>query len=105
MGIEVFGIGGDGSAVGGFGGGGLSGSFGQGVLGESEIVEKMRVVGGLFGKGGEELERGGIVLLLEGFVSLGEDGIGLLDLGLSGVDRAGWELGLGRNRHEEKGGK
>src|ERR1700733_4466455 len=105
MGIEVFGIGGDGSAVGGFGGGGLGGSFGKGVLGEGEVVEKMRVVGGLFGEGGEELERGGVVLLFEGFVSLSEDGIGLLDLGLGGVDRTGWELAVGRNRHEQKGGK
>ena len=105
MGVEVFGIGRDGSAVGGFRGGGLGGSFGERVLGESEIVEQMRVVGGFFGEGGEELEGSGVVLLFEGFIGLVEDRIGFLNLGLSGVDRAGWELGMGWNRHAEKRGE
>ena len=42
--LEEVGVGDDGFAVGGFGGGGLV----QGILGEAEIVEEMGVVGGLF---------------------------------------------------------
>jgi hypothetical protein len=65
--VEVVGVGGDGAPVGGLGGWGV----GEGVLGEGEIVEEVGVVGGFFGEGGEELEGGGVVVLVEGFVGLG----------------------------------
>ena len=65
----------------------------------------MGVVGGLFGEGGEEFEGGGVVLLVEGFVGLGEEGVLLLGLGLGGVGGAGGELGLRRYRQEQECGK
>ena len=95
--VEVCGVGGDGAAVGGLGGGGLGRGFGEGVLGEGEVVEEMGVVGGLFGEGGEELEGGGVVVLVEGFVGLGQEGVLFLVLGLTGVRGAGGELGVGRD--------
>ncbi len=53
-------------------------------------------VGGvLFGEGGEEFEGGGVVLLVEGFVGLGEEGVRFRGLGLGGVDCSGGELGVG----------
>jgi hypothetical protein len=100
--LEVGGVGGYGAAVGGFGVGGVV----EGILGEGEVVEEVGVGGVLFREGGEELEGGGVVLLVEGFGGLGA--LGVLGSGLrlgGGVGGSGGELGVGRNRHEKEGGK
>jgi hypothetical protein len=66
----------------------------ESVLGEGEVVEKVGVVGGFFGEGGEEFQGGGEVVLVEGFVGLGQEGVLFLFLGLGGVGGAGGELGV-----------
>ncbi|XWK73465.1 hypothetical protein RBB82_00530 [Tunturiibacter lichenicola] len=71
MGVEVGWVGGDCATVGGFGLGGLV----ERVLGEGQIVEEVGVGGIFCGEGGEEFEGGGVVLLVEGFVGLGAEGI------------------------------
>ena len=104
VGLEEFGVGGDGAAVGGLGGGGLGRGFGEGVLGGGEVVEEVGVVGIFLGEGGEKLQGGGVVVLVEGFVGLGEEGVFSLGLGLGGVGGAGGELGVSRggDQHESE---
>ncbi|XWK49106.1 hypothetical protein RBB78_17405 [Tunturiibacter empetritectus] len=102
MGVEVGGVGGDGAAVGGFGGGGLV----ECVLGEGEVVEEVGVGGGFFSEVGEELEGGGIVLLVEGFVGLGAGGVDRCGFGSGGgVDGACRELCVDGPGGERRGRK
>src|ERR1700761_5990936 len=55
----------------------------------------MSVGGGFLGEGGEEFEGGGVVLLVEGFVGLGTEGILRCGLrGSGGVYGACGELGV-----------
>ena len=68
----------------------------EGVLGGGEVVEDVGVGGVFFGEGGEEFQGGGVVVFVEGFVGLGQEGVLLLGLGLGGVGGAGGELGVGR---------
>ena len=67
-----------------------------------EEEEEIRV---LLGEGGEEFERGRVVVFREGFVGLVEERIGFLGLGLGGVGGASGKLGQGGNRQEKEGGK
>ena len=91
--FEEVGIGGDGSAVGGFGGGGLV----EGVLGEAEIVEEVGVVGGFFSQRGEEFQRGGVVLTVDGGVGFGA--LGILRVWFGAARWCRWcLLGVGRGR-------
>ena len=102
MRLEEVGVGGDGFAVGAFGGGGLV----QGVLGEAEIVEEVGVVGSLCGEGGEELQGRGVVLAIDGGVGFCTLGILRLRLRLGGsVDGASGELGVGEAGRQGESGE
>jgi hypothetical protein len=56
------------------------------------------VVGGFFGEGGEEFLGGGVVVLVEGFVGLSQEGVLFLLLGTGGVCGSSGELGAERGR-------
>jgi len=55
----------------------------------------MGVVRGFFGEGSKEFKGGGVVVLVEGLVGLGLEGVLFLGLGLGGVGCAGGELSVG----------
>lgn len=102
MRFEEFWIGESGEAI---GAGGCAGLV-ESVLGEAEVVEEMGVVGILCSEGGEELEGGREVTLVECGGGLSAEGILLLGGGTgAGVGGPGRELGVDWSGGEEQQGQ